>query len=195
MHSLKLIAGDDCIALKAGSPSINVTEVKCGPGHGISIGSLGEGADDQVEQVHVTNCASNATQNGAKNQDNNGKRIGIYGGSGFAREISFEQITLIASGNPIDIDQHYCNGNDHHCPDAGKAVAVNSVTVTYRGFYGTCADDEVINLDCSNQGRIGITIDNVNVTSSLQGQQLQAICNNAHARATSTLPVISCLLP
>lgn len=34
----------------------------------------------------------------------------LQGGSGYARKISFEQITLIASRNPIIIDQHYCNG-------------------------------------------------------------------------------------
>ncbi|XWS72660.1 hypothetical protein CRYUN_Cryun02cG0059400 [Craigia yunnanensis] len=179
--------GDDCIAIKGGTSDINVTKVTCGPGHGISIGSLGEGgANDQVQQVHVTDCTFNATQNGARIKT-------TPGGSGFAREISFEQITLIASRNPIDIDQHYCNGNDHRCPDVGKAVAVSGVT--FRGFHGTCAVNKAINLDCSNKGCSGITIDNVNITSCVQGMQLQAICNNAHGRATTTVPVISCLFP
>lgn len=30
------------------------------------------------------------------------------GGSGYARKIIFENITLIAAGNPIMIDQYYC---------------------------------------------------------------------------------------
>jgi len=27
--------GDDCIAINTGSSSINITQVNCGPGHGI----------------------------------------------------------------------------------------------------------------------------------------------------------------
>ncbi|XVE71171.1 hypothetical protein DITRI_Ditri10aG0129300 [Diplodiscus trichospermus] len=177
--------GDDCIAIKGGASNINVTKVTCGPGHGISIGSLGEkGAADQVEQVHVTDCTFISTQNGARIKTS-------PGGSGFAREISFEQITLIASGTPIEIDQHYCHGDDHRCPEAGQAVAISGVT--YRGFHGTSADEEAVNLDCSNKGCTSITIDNVNITSSVSGQQLQAICRNAHGTATSTVPAISCL--
>ncbi|XVF48380.1 hypothetical protein PTKIN_Ptkin03bG0185600 [Pterospermum kingtungense] len=179
--------GDDCIAIKAGSSNINVTKITCGPGHGISIGSLGEGgANVQVQRVHVTHCTFKATQNGARIKTS-------PGGSGFSREISFEQITLIAARNPIVIDQHYCNGKDHHCRDEAKAVVVSGVT--YRGFRGTCAVVNAANLDCSNQGCRGITIDNVNITSSVPGKQLRAICNNAHGKATSTLPVVSCLLP
>ncbi|XVE97434.1 hypothetical protein REPUB_Repub03eG0019200 [Reevesia pubescens] len=179
--------GDDCIAIKGGSSNISITKITCGPGHGISIGSLGEeGADEKVQQVYVTDCTFNATQNGARIKTS-------PGGSGYAKDISFQQITLMASRNPIVIDQHYCNGNDHRCPDAGEAVAVSGVT--YNGFQGTCADDTAINLDCSKQGCTGITIDNVNITSSVYGQKLQAICNNAHGSATSDVPIVSCLLP
>ncbi|WRX35239.1 Glycoside hydrolase [Theobroma cacao] len=179
--------GDDCIAIKGGCSNINITKVTCGPGHGISIGSLGQGgAHEQVEHVHVRDCTFNGTQNGARIKT-------IPGGSGFARQISFEQITLIASGNPIYIDQYYCNGKANRCPDVGKATAVSGVA--YIGFHGTSANDEAINLDCSNRGCTGITIENVNITSSVQGQPLQAICNNAHGRAISTVPVVSCLLP
>ncbi|XP_021275476.1 probable polygalacturonase At3g15720 [Herrania umbratica] len=179
--------GDDCVAIKGGCSNINITKVTCGPGHGISIGSLGQGgANDQVEHVHVRDCTFNGTQNGARIKT-------IPGGSGFARQISFEQITLIASRNPIYIDQYYCNGKASSCPDVGKATAISGVT--YIGFHGTSADDKAINLDCSDQGCTGITIENVNITSSVQGQPLQAICNNAHGRATSTVPVVSCLLP
>ncbi|KAK7386216.1 hypothetical protein VNO78_26276 [Psophocarpus tetragonolobus] len=59
--------GDDCIAINGGCSYINVTGVFCGPGHGISVGSLGRnGANDTVEQVYVRNCTFNNTQNGAR---------------------------------------------------------------------------------------------------------------------------------
>lgn len=41
----------------------------------------------------------------------------FQGGSGYARKISFENITLIASKRPIIIDQHYCNGR-HDCTNS-----------------------------------------------------------------------------
>ncbi|KAK8593891.1 hypothetical protein V6N12_045964 [Hibiscus sabdariffa] len=177
--------GDDCIAIKGGTSNINITRVTCGPGHGISIGSLGEDGSNQiVEQVYVTGCTFNGSDNGARIKT-------TPGGTGFARGVSFEGITLIASGNPIVIDQHYCNGRDHHCQDQEKAVAISGVT--FSGFQGTSAVVEAINLDCSKQGCRGITINNVNISSSV-GQDLRAVCNNAHGTTASTVPVVSCLL-
>ncbi|KAL4376956.1 hypothetical protein GQ457_02G028880 [Hibiscus cannabinus] len=176
---------DDCIAVKGGTSNVNITRVTCGPGHGISIGSLGEdGANQIVDQVHVTGCTFNGSDNGARIKT-------TPGGTGFARDVSFEGITLIASGNPIVIDQHYCNGRDHHCQDQEKAVAISGVT--FSGFQGTSADVEAINLDCSKQGCRGITINNVNISSSV-GHDVRAVCKNAHGTTVSTVPVVSCLL-
>ncbi|KAK8505378.1 hypothetical protein V6N11_057706 [Hibiscus sabdariffa] len=177
--------GDDCIAIKGGTSNINITSVTCGPGHGISIGSLGEdGTNQNVDQVYVTGCTFKGSTNGARIKT-------TPGGTGYARGVSFQGITLIASGNPIVIDQHYCNGLDHHCQDQKKAVAINGVT--FSGFQGTSSVVEAINLDCSKQGCRGITIDNVNISSSV-GQDLRAVCNNAHGTSASTVPVVSCLL-
>ncbi|KAK8706728.1 hypothetical protein V6N13_057805 [Hibiscus sabdariffa] len=176
--------GDDCVAINGGTSNINITSVTCGPGHGISIGSLGEGeTNENVDQVHVTGCTFNRTMNGARIKT-------IPGGTGFARDISFEEITLIASGNPIVIDQHYCNGHGHHCQDQEKAIAVSNVT--FRGFRGTSAAVEAINLDCSKQGCRGITIDNINISSSV-GKDLRVVCNNAYGTTASTVPEVSCL--
>ncbi|CAE6157518.1 unnamed protein product [Arabidopsis arenosa] len=59
--------GDDCIAINSGSSNINITGINCGPGHGISVGSLGAGgAEAKVSDVHVTHCTFNQTTNGAR---------------------------------------------------------------------------------------------------------------------------------
>ncbi|CAA7029685.1 unnamed protein product [Microthlaspi erraticum] len=34
--------GDDCIAILSGTSNMDISNVKCGPGHGISVGSLGK---------------------------------------------------------------------------------------------------------------------------------------------------------
>ncbi|KAK1396919.1 hypothetical protein POM88_006782 [Heracleum sosnowskyi] len=48
--------GDDCIAVSGGSSFVNITGISCRPGHGISIGALGKGGHDEVEEIHVRNC-------------------------------------------------------------------------------------------------------------------------------------------
>lgn len=95
--------GDDCIAMIAGSKNLNISGVTCGPGHGISVGSLGQlQTHEVVNHIHVQNCTFIATQNGV--------RIKTWASSipGSATNITFEDITMIKAGNPIFIDQHYC---------------------------------------------------------------------------------------
>ncbi|KOM58501.1 hypothetical protein LR48_Vigan11g153500 [Vigna angularis] len=62
-----IACGDDCIAIIGDSSDINATGIACGPGHGISIGSLGKNnGHDKVEQVYVYNCSFTNTKNGAR---------------------------------------------------------------------------------------------------------------------------------
>ncbi|RVW32211.1 putative polygalacturonase [Vitis vinifera] len=59
--------GDDCIALSNQTSQVYVKGVVCGPGHGISVGSLGmNGGSAQVEEIHVDTCSFKGTQNGAR---------------------------------------------------------------------------------------------------------------------------------
>ncbi|KAM5560947.1 putative polygalacturonase [Rosa sericea] len=115
IHASYIGTADDCIAINSGCSNINITNIACGPGHGISVGSLGEnGAYATVENVSVKNCSFSRTQNGV--------RIKTWqGGSGYAKNITFEQITLHATKNPIIIDQYYCNGA-HNCKNKTSAV-------------------------------------------------------------------------
>ncbi|XP_074360261.1 putative polygalacturonase At3g15720 [Apium graveolens] len=58
--------GDDCIAVSGGSSFVNITGISCGPGHGISIGALGKGGHDEVEEIHVRNCTLQGTLTGVR---------------------------------------------------------------------------------------------------------------------------------
>ena len=95
--------GDDCVSLGDGCQQINVEKVTCGPGHDISIGSLGRYHDEQpVIGVKVRNCTLTNTENGV--------RIKAWPASpsGEASNVNFEDIIMNNVSNPILIDQEYC---------------------------------------------------------------------------------------
>ncbi|CDY65226.1 BnaCnng46170D [Brassica napus] len=39
--------GDDCIAILSGTTNMDISNVNCGPGHGISVGSLGKNKEEK----------------------------------------------------------------------------------------------------------------------------------------------------
>ena len=102
--------GDDCVAIEEGCTNINVTGVNCGPGHGISIGSIGKlEADKDVQGVYVQHCTLTSTQNGV--------RIKSWAPSYpvTVSNVTYEDITINNASNPIIIDQTYCYDNKE-CP-------------------------------------------------------------------------------
>ncbi|KAI5336762.1 hypothetical protein L3X38_016030 [Prunus dulcis] len=127
--------GDDCIAINGGCSDLNIANIAYGPGHGISVGSLGaNGALEKVNNVYVKDCSFSGTTNGA--------RIKTWqGGSGYARNITFEKITLDAAKNPIIIDQFYCD-RDHYCKSQPSTLSVDYVK--YIDFEGTSVSEEAI---------------------------------------------------
>ncbi|XP_010453903.1 PREDICTED: probable polygalacturonase At3g15720 isoform X1 [Camelina sativa] len=192
IHDSVIATGDDCIAINSGSSDINITGIFCGPGHGISVGSLGVNGDlATVEEVRVKNCTFTNTQNDV--------RIKTYqNGSGYARKISFMDIHMVASENPIIIDQSYHNGGTNggkgkssnkyqNCHLArpksqtgnGKGVKVSDVR--YTRIHGSSASDQAITLNCdADLGCVGIVMDNVNMVSATTGHKVFASCKNAH---------------
>ncbi|CAL5199800.1 unnamed protein product [Lathyrus oleraceus] len=181
-----IATGDDCIAISAGSSLINITGITCGPGHGISIGSLGaRGESDIVEDVHVKNCTIIETLNGVRIKTK-------QGGGGFARRITFEKIKFVRANNPIIIEQFYCI-KPMICPNKTQAIKVSDVT--FKWILGTSLTDKAINLNCDqNVGCSNIVFDHVYVQSAVPGMKVFSFCHNAHGTATHTKPKPFCLL-
>ncbi|KAM7254014.1 hypothetical protein ACFE04_031696 [Oxalis oulophora] len=187
---------DDCIAVGTGISALNITRVNCGPGHGISVGSLGRnGESAEVEGVFVSDCTLTGTQNGVRIKT-------VQGGSGYARNIRFTNITLVDSDHPIIIDQYYCP----HSTCASKASDVRVSDVYYNGIHGTSTRLAAISLQCSKAfGCKNINLNNINITASAQSVHpivedgetatLVANCTNAHGKASKTTPAVTCLLP
>ncbi|KAG8379845.1 hypothetical protein BUALT_Bualt07G0131800 [Buddleja alternifolia] len=177
--------GDDCIAISAGSSNIDISGITCGPGHGISIGALGKGGNDIVENVRVRNSTLTRTLTGV--------RIKTWqGGKGYVRKISFEGIKFVAVDNPIQIDQFYCPLKVN-CQNYTSTVAISDVS--FRAISGTSTAESVINLMCSQSvGCTNIKLDRVYISSSTPGKKVHASCFNAHGTATHSKPAIKCLL-
>ncbi|KAF2298274.1 hypothetical protein GH714_021131 [Hevea brasiliensis] len=134
----RIRTGDDCVSIGAGTTNLWIEKVACGPGHGISIGSLGKDLQEPgVQNVTVKSVTFTGTQNGL--------RIKSWGrpSSGFARNILFQHAVMTNVQNPIVIDQNYCPDNNN-CP--GQESGVNISDVTYQDIHGTSATQVAVKL-------------------------------------------------
>eukprot|EP00253_Pinus_taeda_P013764 PITA_13764 len=181
--------GDDCISISSGSSTINIKNIKCGPGHGISIGSLGKnGEEAKIDDILVQNITFVETSNGARIKT---WQFGLTGGgSGYARNIIFEDIVVHNVKNPIIIDQYYC---DSASPCKIQPSAVQIQDVTYRNIQGTSSTDVAVNFSCSKTvACTGITLTNVEITSTT-ANKVKSVCANALGMALGTILPPSCL--
>ncbi|KAK8360606.1 hypothetical protein V6Z12_A04G175900 [Gossypium hirsutum] len=103
IHATSLACGDDCVSIQTGCSNVYIHNVNCGPGHGISIGSLGK---DNTKA-----CVSNITVRDIMMHNTmNGVRIKTWqGGSGNVQGVLFSNIQVSEVQLPIVIDQFYCD--------------------------------------------------------------------------------------
>ncbi|KAI3716279.1 hypothetical protein L6452_23507 [Arctium lappa] len=153
--------GDDCISIVSNSSKVKIRTIVCGPGHGISIGSLGKtGSCDQVYDVSVRGAFLSNTENGL--------RIKTWqGGSGFVSNVKFEDVLMENVSNPIIIDQYYCDSSKS-C--ANKTCAVNVENISYVNIKGTSASKEAITFACSDVSPCeGLYLEDVQLVSATGG--------------------------
>ncbi|KAJ4718362.1 Pectin lyase-like superfamily protein [Melia azedarach] len=133
--------GDDCISIVSNSSVIRVRNIACGPGHGISIGSLGKSnSSARIHDIKVYGAYISDTENGV--------RIKTWqGGSGFASNMRFKYILMKNVSNPIIIDQYYC---DSPVPCANQTSAVKVEKISFKHIKGTSATEEAIKFACSD---------------------------------------------
>ncbi|XP_031130368.1 polygalacturonase-like [Ipomoea triloba] len=162
--------GDDCISIGPGTTNLLVQSIACGPGHGISIGSLGWSANEAgVENVKVRNVQFTGTENGV--------RIKTWArpSNGYVRNVLFQRATMVDVHNPIIIDQNYCPHNEN-CPHQSSGIKISGIT--FEDIHGTSATEVGVELQCSKSRPCsGITVDDVKLTYN--GRPAQASCTNA----------------
>ncbi|WVY98942.1 hypothetical protein V8G54_031093 [Vigna mungo] len=140
--------GDDCISIENGSMNVQATKITCGPGHGISIGSLGSGnSKDFVSGVNVNGAKFSGTTNGV--------RIKTWqGGSGSASDIKFQNIEM------------------------DKESAVEIRNVLYKNIKGTSASDVGVQFECSETFPCkGIVLEDIELELE-DGEGAKASCNS-----------------
>ncbi|CAL5039350.1 unnamed protein product [Urochloa decumbens] len=178
--------GDDCISIGPGSTKINITGVTCGPGHGISIGSLGRYKDEKdVTDVSVKDCTLKKSTNGL--------RIKAYEDAASvltASKIHYENVKMEDVANPIIIDMKYCPNKI--CTSSG-ASKVTVKDVSFKNITGTSSTPEAVSLLCSDKIPCsGVTMDSVNVEYSGKNNKTMAVCKNAKVTATASLKELEC---
>nr|GEV03530.1 polygalacturonase QRT2-like [Tanacetum cinerariifolium] len=176
--------GDDCISIGDYTSNIDIANIDCGPGHGISVGSLGKsGGVVNVEKINVRDSSFKGTTNGA--------RIKTWQvGQGNIRHITFENLVFDTVDNPIIIDQNYCDVPGK-CKEQRTGVKISDVV--YRNLYGTSSSKVAITLNCSRSVPCsGITMENINLEPLQPGKEVTASCINVQGTEDGVNPG-SCL--
>ncbi|XP_055805275.1 polygalacturonase-like [Solanum dulcamara] len=176
--------GDDCISIGPGNSNLWIEGIACGPGHGISIGSLGWKQQELgVQNVTVKSVTFTGTTNGVR------VKTWARPSNGFVRGVLYQHIVMVNVKNPIIIDQNYCP-NHESCPHQGSGIKISDVT--YEDIRGTSATEVAVKLDCSKTNPCsGITLEDVNL--SYKNQPTQASCVNARGRVSGLEKPTNCL--
>ncbi|KAK9098636.1 hypothetical protein Syun_025681 [Stephania yunnanensis] len=175
--------GDDCISIGPGTKKLFIQGISCGPGHGISIGSLARDVKEEgVEDVTVKNVSFSGSDNGL--------RIKSWArpSNGYVRGVTYHDITMNNVKNPIIIDQRYCP-EGRGCPNQSSGIKISQVT--YRNIRGTSATPVAVNFQCSATNPcIGIRLQNVKLGYSNSGAK--SSCVHAHGTSSGVVAPASC---
>ncbi|XP_019052350.1 PREDICTED: probable polygalacturonase At1g80170 [Nelumbo nucifera] len=169
IQNCKIGTGDDCISIVNASSAIKMKNIYCGPGHGISIGSLGKDNSVGIVSKVVLDTA-------LLRETTNGVRIKTWqGGSGYVRAIRFENVQMDEVENPIIIDQFYCD-SPKSCQNQTSAVQISQIM--YRNISGTTKSAKAMKFACSDTVPCShIVLSNVNLEK--EDGTVETYCNSA----------------
>ncbi|MBA0813328.1 hypothetical protein Gohar_027189 [Gossypium harknessii] len=134
------VIGDDCVSIGPGSKNVSVSNIRCGPGHGISLGKYKNEKD--VVGINVRNCTINGTENGIRMKTWPGDRPSN------AYNMTFEDIVMVNVSNPIIIDQEYCPS--HKCK-SNEPSMVKLKDIFIKNINGTYSTKSAVIFLCSSE--------------------------------------------
>ncbi|XP_028101072.1 exopolygalacturonase-like [Camellia sinensis] len=177
--------GDDCVSIGYGSQQVTVERVTCGPGHGISIGSLGKYPnEDPVIGINVKNCTLPNTMNGVRVKTWPSYPNTSSPAPGIASDMHFEDITMNNVGNPIIIDQEYCPYNQCRLKVPSKVKISN---VSFKNIRGSSSTQLAVKLVCSKGTPCeNVEISNIDLTYTGKEGPATSLCTNIQPKLSGT---------
>ncbi|XP_039160954.1 exopolygalacturonase [Eucalyptus grandis] len=177
--------GDDCVSLGDGSRQITVRGVTCGPGHGISVGSLGKYDNEEpVSGVFVTNCTITGATNGARIKTWLASKIGI------ATDMHFQDVQMNDVANPVLIDQGYCPFNQ--C-QAQIPSLVKISNVSFKRIRGTSSTKVAVKIACSKRIPCeGVEIADINLVYKGPDGPATSECSNVRPLISGMQNPLAC---
>ncbi|KAG8650909.1 hypothetical protein MANES_07G079422v8 [Manihot esculenta] len=175
-----IVTGDDCISIGQGSKQVRITNVRCGHGHVISVGSLGKyEKEEPVSGIYVKNCTIYDTDNGVIIKT----WPALYGG--IASNIHFEDIVMQNVSNPIIIDQMYCPWNLCSWKKPSKVQISN---VSFKNIQGSSRTPTAVQITCSSSVPCkDIVLSNVNLKYTGSKVSAKSVCTNVKPRIIGKL--------
>ncbi|XP_022965192.1 exopolygalacturonase-like [Cucurbita maxima] len=178
--------GDDCISLGDGSREVTITNVTCGPGHGISVGSLGQYlVEEPVAGLYVKNCTLIGTTNGL--------RIKTWPASpatGSVTDMHYEDIVLVDVQNPIILDQEYCPYNKCNRKIPSK---IKISKVSFKNIRGSAGNAVAVKLLCSADYPCeDVTLSDIDITYTGREGPVVSECSNVKPVVTGIQKPIIC---
>jgi polygalacturonase len=165
--------GDDCISIGQGNDNIDIQRVHCGPGHGMSVGSLGRYVGEgDVTRIHVKDMTFEGTMNGV--------RIKTWENSptkSVAAHMVFENMVMKDVQNPIIIDQKYC---PYYNCEHKYVSGVTLQDITFRNIKGTASLPVAVMLRCGVPCQ-GVVLQEIDLNYKGQGGA-SSKCENAKAK-------------
>ncbi|CAN4084595.1 unnamed protein product [Withania somnifera] len=151
----------DCDELE----QLHITKVTCGPGHGISVGSLGKTPGEKpMVGVFVKNCTFINTDNDV--------RVKTWSAShqGVVTDLHFEDIIVQNVSNPVVIDQVYCPYNK--CNKDISKVSIKNVR-------GASRTQDVVPLLCGKGVSCeGVEVGDIDISYGGKEGPAKSICEN-----------------
>ncbi|KAK9286629.1 hypothetical protein L1049_015029 [Liquidambar formosana] len=172
--------GDDCISIGQGNSQVTITSISCGPGHGISVGSLGRYLNEgDVSGLVVRDCTMTGTTNGIRI-----KTWANSPGSSAAMNMTFENIVMNNVTNPIIIDQTYCP----FASCASKAPSrVKLRDVYFKNIRGTSSSPVAVALECSKGFPCqNIYLQDVHLDLSSGEKHATSLCKHVQVKYSGT---------
>ncbi|KAH7137034.1 pectin lyase fold/virulence factor [Dactylonectria estremocensis] len=179
--------GDDCVSFKPNSTNIVVQGLRCNGSHGISVGSLGQYAEefDVVENVYVYNISMSNASDGARIkvwpgvytnfQDN----LNGGGGSGYVKNVTYDGLFNANNDWAIELTQCYGQKNLTLCNQYPSSIIISDIV--FKNMWGTTSkkyDPQVGTLVCSDSSKcVNVQAHNISV-SPPSGKTAAWICTN-----------------